>query len=148
MQEAFLLLFQRYDQLASHPAIGRWLLLTSLHKLDNALYKQRVRDKRTAFSMDEWPELPVQERQSNIERWLGADYAADCVRRIRETLTQKEDGVFDDYFLEGLTAAEIADKRATTVGGVKSALRKIRQKARAQRLDAFLFALGILSRFR
>ena len=147
VQETFLLLFERYDQLANHPCMGRWLLLTCMHKLDNALYKRHVREKRAAFSMNEYPELSLPERQSNIDRWLDADYAQECIQRVRETLTEKESTVFEDYFLEGLTAAEIAYKRSVTEGSVKSILRKIRKKARREQLDAFLLALGILSRF-
>lgn len=148
VQDAFVLLMERYDQLAEHPAVGRWLLVTCLHKMDNAIFKRRVRDQRAAFSMDEHPDWPVPSVQNAVESWLESDDARACVAQIRQALTAKESAVFDDYFLDGLSAQQIAAKRSTTPGGVKSILRKIRRKSRDMRIEDFLLLLGILSRFR
>ena len=90
---------------------------------------------------------PIADAQGSVERWLRATEADECVRRICGLLTEKEKAVFTDYFLKGMRAEEIAYKHATTTGGVKSILRKIRVKSRREKLECFLLLLGILSRF-
>lgn len=148
VQETFLLLFQRYNELQNHPYIGRWLYVTCINKLKNALYKCRVRENRAAFSMDEHPNMPVCDAQTAVERWLEKDASVECISRILKTLTAKESEIFEDYFIEGLTAKEIAYRRGITLTSVKSILHKIRLKGRSEKLDGFILLLGILSRFR
>ena len=57
------------------------------------------------------------------------------LEEIHSLLTEREWRIFKDYFLEGISLADIAHRRQIRIGTVKAVLHTIRKKVRNKKRD-------------
>ena len=66
---------------------------------------------------------------TKIERNEG-NPSLDVLERILDTLSEREKGLVRERFVNGASFEEMAQKEKTTVGAIRSALARLRKKAR------------------
>ena len=64
------------------------------------------------------------------EPQLGAASAGIPLERILDALSEREKGLVRERFVNGASVEEMAQKEKTTVGAIRSALARLRKKAR------------------
>ena len=111
IQEAFLSADRHYRKLLRHPNPSGWLVLTCKNRMRDALRRERGRRRFTAWSLD-------------------GDDSQQQVEELLKKLTPAERDIAQSYFVEERTMKEAARAGSTTVSSVKSAISRIRGKAR------------------
>lgn len=129
IQDTFLLAYQAYPEIKQHANLRAWLARTCLNRLLPYAKLQRKRMEHEAFSLDE--------DTAGSMNTLGFPDTGDeklalseLLDQVLGTLSDKERLIFHDYFVEGLTAPEIARQRNLHIGTVKATIHSIRKKAK------------------
>lgn len=130
VQETLLTAAIHFDQLQEHENIGGWLMKTCYYRIGNAKKSCFVRRKHMAVHLDA-PDAPeIGDMRDRLGEWLNQCESNEILEELYHVLTEAEDDVFDDYFMENRKIREIAENRKISIGAVKSALHRIRQKAK------------------
>lgn len=128
IQDTFLLVYQSYPDLLQHPNPRAWLARTCLNRLLPYAQLQRNRIAHEAFSLDAkdfvLSTFLVDSESLNLLPLLD---------EIHSLLTEREWLIFKDYFLEGISLADIAHRRQIHTGTVKAVLHTIRKKLEKRR---------------
>ena len=131
IQEVFLELDKEIEILQQHPALEGWIMTTCKHRLMTSLDKDRRRNKFVAFSIDDsYSEIP-DPAPSAIDKWADQEDARESIARVLSILNDRERQIVQDYFVNHMSASDIAQKEGTTVSAVKSVIARIRQKLRS-----------------
>ena len=108
IQEAFLLLWDRREELQSHPNIGGWLVEAVKFRIRGSRAKVTRRALRHAYSLDE--EEAMQPEDSAA---LSPEQNAVLQSRfdqLRELLGEENAELFIDYTLNGYSARDLAGR--------------------------------------
>ena len=129
IQDTFLLAYQAYPEIKQHANLRAWLARTCLNRLLPYAKLQRKRMEHEAFSLDEDTARVMKEPGFPN---TGEDKLAllELLEQVQGLLSDQERRIFRDYFVEGLTAPEIARQRNLHTGTVKATIHAIRQKAK------------------
>ena len=100
IQKTFLKAYEEYDTLKDAPYIEAWLFKVCRYRLMTALNTYRRRQKR---------HVPLE------------DDAA---------LNEREKGLVQAHFVDGVSCEELAKRQNTTIGAIRTALARLRKKAR------------------
>ena len=130
VQDSFLAADRHYQKLKDHPNPEGWLMLTCQNRLKDALRRDRTRRMREVFSLDEEGAQPMADPHSALDRWADRQEDGEMVQRIVSLLSDGEKRVMKGYFVQGHSMDEVAKQEQSTVSAVKSAISRIRQKAR------------------
>lgn len=130
IQEAFLAADRHWEQLLRHPNPEGWLMLTCQNRLKDALRSDRSVRFRQAFSLDAEGAQPLADPVSALDDWAQQQADQQVVDSIFDLLSQGEQRVMQGYFVDGLPMEELAKKQGSTLSAVKSAIWRIRDKAR------------------
>lgn len=133
IQEAFLAADRHWRMLTRHPNPQGWLVTTCQNRLKDSLRRERTRRFRTAWSLDEDSAPQVADAAGALDSWV--DRAADqqAVEQVLRLLSPAEKQVMQGYFVDNLSMEEVADRQGSTLSAVKSAIFRIRSKAREMR---------------
>lgn len=135
IQEAFLSADRSWRELLEHPNPSGWLVTTCRNRMRDALRQERSRRKFAAWSLDGDVSLPMADPASALDAWI--DREADSIRaeEVLRALTSAERGIAQGYFVEERTMKEVARDRRLSMSSVKSAIFRIRQKAREMKKE-------------
>lgn len=133
IQEAFLSADRHYRKLLRHPNPSGWLVLTCKNRMRDALRRERGRRRFAAWSLDGDDSLPLADAGSALDAWIDQEASQQQVEELLKKLTPAERDIAQSYFVEERTMKEAARAGSTTVSSVKSAISRIRGKARELR---------------
>ena len=131
VQEVFALAIRHYPQLIQHPNIDGWFAKTCYYRLLNAKRRVKTEREHVLYSLDGADQPEVEDITARIDKWYEQTNDSLLLDAIFERLVGKERIVFTDYFAEGRREKEVAKKNQMTLGAVKSAIRRIRKKAKS-----------------
>ena len=126
IQETFLTAFVEYDHLIQHENRQGWLVITCMHRLLASLKRAR---KEVTLSLDtnKLSSLPACD---TIEEYQLQKTIRCFLSSLLSQLTAEEKAVFVAYFCDQHTMRVIASSQMITENHVKSAIRRIRRKAK------------------
>ena len=107
VQEAFLILWNKKDKLFTHPNIGGWLVETMRALMLNYFKKQKRRNTRLAFSLDEADrEPPVASHAFKAPE--DALLQKENLETLKTLLGAENAALFYSYCAENKSAGEVA----------------------------------------
>lgn len=130
IQEAFLAADLHWRELMDHPNPEGWLMITCQNRLKDALRRDQRRRMRQAFSLDEEGVQPFADPVNALDSWAERQADQEVVAQICDLLSKGEKQVMQGYFVEGLPMEDVARAQGSTMSAVKSAIWRIRDKAR------------------
>lgn len=130
VQETLLTAAIHFDQLQEHENIGGWLMKTCYYRIGNAKKNCFVRRKNTMVHLDAADAPEIGDMRNCLEEWLNQCESDEILEALYHVLTDTEEDVFDDYFVENRKIREIAANRKISVSAVKNTLHRIRHKAK------------------
>lgn len=130
VQEAFLAADQNWRRLQSHPNPSGWLVLTCRNRMRDALRRERSRRKFSAWSLDGADALPMADSESALDAWMDAEADRQRAEEVLGRLSPGEREVAQRYFVEDKSMQQVAEENRLSLSAVKSAVFRIRQKAR------------------
>lgn len=143
VQEAFVVAYQSFEYLKTHPNVAGWLRITLENRIKQRMKKERARINRNQSWEDVWFKVDVSEDE--IAKLL---HDEECKQKVDYALsklkTKERDLVIQHYFM-GKSIREIAALYHTSQSVVKVQLHRIRQKLkRILGNSAFLLTLLFL----
>ena len=130
IQEAFIAADRNWQKLSNHPNPSGWLVLTCQNRMKDALRKERRQRHSIAWSLDEEGSLPMADPYSALDAWIDREADQHQVEEVLKALTPDEREVASNYFIKGKKMREIAGESKASMSAVKSAVSRIRTKAR------------------
>ena len=101
IQKTFLKAYEEYDTLKDAPYIEAWLFKVCRYRLMTA--------------SDALPDR------------IGS---RETLERILDALNEREKGLVQAHFVDGVSCEELAERQNTTIGAIRTALARLRKKAR------------------
>lgn len=130
IQDSFLAADAHWQMLLDHPNPEGWLMITCQNRLKDALRRDKSRRMRVAFSMDEDASQPMADPHSAIDAWAEGQAGQEMVERICAMLSDGEKRVMQGYFVNQIPMNELAEQQDSSQSAVKSAIWRIRDKAK------------------
>ena len=140
IQETFVIFLISYDKLCDHPNPAGWLCNTAWNRLRSEIRKTTHRVKKL-YEIAEMEQVNPSEVEAVLDRWANQNMAIETIAAIHSILTQKEQEIYQSYFVEDLSLAETARKNSISPNSVRSAIGRIRK--RAKEFENFLLFLFI-----
>jgi RNA polymerase sigma factor (sigma-70 family) len=131
IQETFLAVEKAYGTFNNQASLVGWLIKTCQHRLLPKLREEIKRKKQIAFSMDAENTPVVAELLDSVDNWICKEDARECIDQIYQLLTDAEQRMMQNFFVQGLSMDEIAQEEHTSKIAVKSTIHRIRKKAKA-----------------
>ena len=144
IQEVFLLLWDRREELMRHPNIGGWLVEAIKFRVRGARNKMTRRGLRHAYSLDEEDAAPIADSGESPEQ---AAELAQHLDAIRELLGEDSAELFIAYVLEGRSAHELAEQRGVSDSCIAMRILRLKRKL-AQHPEIFYSVLVLTLHFR
>lgn len=129
IQKTFLKAYEAYDTLKDAPYIEAWLFKTCRYRLLTALNTYRRRQKRHVPLEDE-ETLTQAQLMTAIDALPEKIGSRETLERILDALSEREKGLVQEHFVNGASFEELAERRNTTIGAIRTALARLRKKAR------------------
>ena len=126
IQEVFLLLWDRRNELQSHPNIGGWLVEAIKFRIRGSRAKVTRRALRHAYSLDEEEALPLEDN-SAISPEQNA-VLQSRMEQLRELLGEENANLFIDYTLNGYSAKDLAQTYGVSESCVWMRMSRIKKK--------------------
>lgn len=131
--DTFVQAYSSYERLRNHPNVQGWLIITCFHRLRPRINQVRSYEKYRAFSIDD-PQVPqMLLAESWEEKTITQLDARNQLNELCTALTEIERRVFREYYVQGLTIQEMAQRQHRSPGSVKASLRQIKKKANKQK---------------
>ena len=125
MQEVFLLLWDRREELMQHPNIGGWLVEALKFRIRGAHSKLTRRSLRHAYSLDEEDAAPIADSTLSPEQTAEISAHLDA---IRELLGEENAKLFIAYVLEGRSARELAAQQGVSDSCIAMRIMRLKKK--------------------
>ncbi|MDO5378405.1 MAG: sigma-70 family RNA polymerase sigma factor [Clostridia bacterium] len=131
VSEAFLTAWEKADKVKRSENPYLWLLGTVYKKLDNLRTKSSTKTSQRAVPLEAEQAIKVcdPDAERRMEAWYTENELKDVLKRLTDLLSQKECEVYNDYFVREKRAKEISREQGMTLGAVRAAIRRIREKA-------------------
>ena len=126
IQEVFLLLWDRRNELQSHPNIGGWLVEAIKFRIRGSRAKVTRRALRHAYSLDEEEALPLEDN-SAISPEQNA-VLQSRMEQLRELLGEENANLFIDYTLNGYSAKDLAQTYGVSESCVWMRISRMKRK--------------------
>ena len=127
VQETFLAAYQHYEELLDHPNVGGWLTRTCMYRMGTVI-RGRKRDAKRTCNLES---VVCADARNGVQEWVEQAGAASTAKDLLSSLSPSDrDLAYERYVCEN-SIADIARKRGITESGVKVALYRVRQRARA-----------------
>lgn len=137
VQEVFVEATKAYEKLRSHENVGGWLVVTSKNLMKEALRHRKYRQLLFVTTYEDNVDGII----SSLEIWFETSHQMEIIEKIRMLLTDKENKVFEQFYIEERSTHEIATGQHTSVSAITSMLHRIRKKASAYKNYFYLFIL-------
>ena len=125
IQETFLKAAENASLLMRHENIPGWLKKSCHFSLLNALRGIRMSREVLSPAIDK---LYREERGESGDAWRGQITLKEVLAAAQTVLTENEQIIFNDYFLDGLSTAETAERNCLTRDAVRGRISRIRRK--------------------
>ena len=142
IQEVFLVLWDRREELMSHPNIGGWLVEALKFRIRGARNKLTRRALRHAYSLDEEDAAPIADDDITPEQYAATRAHFDA---IRELLGEENAELFLAYVLDGRSAHELALARGVSDSCIFMRIARIKKRLARHPEVFFGILLSILS---
>lgn len=129
IQKTFLKAYEEYDALKDAPYIEAWLFKVCRYRLMTALNTYRRRQKRHVPLEDD-AALTEQELMTAIDALPDRIGSRETLERVLDALNEREKGLVQAHFVDGVSCEELAKRQNTTIGAIRTALARLRKKAR------------------
>lgn len=146
VQEAFIKAIIHYDEFKDYNNPVGWICVVAINRLKSELRKESNRQK-TVFL------LPLRECEStafshdNVEQMIRQEAILQKLLDIYNMLTEHEKLVFEEYFINGKKMQKVADDTGLSINSVRSAINRIRKRARSAKNLNIIFILECFFRF-
>lgn len=144
IQEVFLAAWKKQDKLKNHVNPYAWLANACKKECASLIRKKSVREsivgKRIPFD-DQMADTCLQD---DIVRWLDAFDAEQHLVNLRSQLTESENRIYAESFLQRKNASQIASEQHMTETAVYGTIQRIRKKACRLLCLAIFFSIGSL----
>ena len=140
IQKTFLKAYEEYDMLKDAPYIEAWLFKVCRYRLMTALARLRRKARRLAEDerRRQRRHVPLEDDAALTERELMTAIDAlpdrigsrETLERILDALNEREKGLVQAHFVDGVSCEELAERQNTTIGAIRTALARLRRKAR------------------
>ena len=142
VQEAFLILWNKRDKLSMHPNIGGWLVETMRGLMLNYLRKQKRRNARLGFSLDEKGEEPLV-ASTAFEPPEDALLQKENLETLKTLLGDESARLFYSYCVENQGSGEIAKAYGLSESCVRMRVMRLR-KIVLKNKDLFITMIAVL----
>ena len=121
LQETFMEAYRKTEHLMAHPNTLGWLYITAKNKM----MKMSSKRKELLFLEDETVKVLDHIGKREVQ------YSEiELSETIKSALGEREYGMFLDYYINGCTAEEIADKYGVEAGGIRMRMSRLKKKLR------------------
>ena len=111
------------------PYIEAWLFKVCRYRLMTALNTYRRRQRRHVPLEDD-AALTERELMTAIDALPDRISSRETLERVLDTLNEREKGLVQAHFVDGVSCEELAKRQNTTIGAIRAALARLRKKAR------------------
>ena len=129
LERASLNWVQHRPEYRDAPYIEAWLFKVCRYRLMTALNTYRRRQKRHVPLEDD-AALTEQELMTAIDALPDRISSRETLERVLDTLNEREKGLVQAHFVDGVSCEELAKRQNTTIGAIRAALVRLRKKAR------------------
>ena len=129
IQKTFLKACEAYDQLKDAPYVEAWLFKTCRHRLMTELNTYRRRQKRHV-ALDGETVVSDERLMTAIDALPDRIGSRETLERVLDALNEREKGLVQAHFVDGVSCEELAERQNTTIGAIRTALARLRKKAR------------------
>ena len=140
IQEVFLVLWDRREELMQHPNVGGWLVEALKFRIRGSRSKMTRRALHHAYSLDEDDAAPIADGDITPEQYAATRQHIDAIRQL---LGDENAELFLAYVLDGRSAHELALERGVSDSCI--AMRVLRIKKRLAQHPEIFYALLLLS---
>lgn len=146
IQDAFLKAVSHYEDYKDYENPAGWIAITACNKLKSELRREkRKRMIFAAVSPDQLERTAISD--NHIDLFWDHQEIIDRLIQIYEMLTDKEKLIFHEYFLERKKMREVAEEQGIEIGSVRSAIKRIRTRAKSTRNWGIILFFFFLYRF-
>ena len=142
VQEAFAKAVECYDEIRDYENPAGWIAAVTIHRLNNELAKER-RHIRIAPPLSP-EELEFVAAPEGIDDFLHQADTREKLYKIYAAQSPDDKRIFEAYFCEDKSAAEISRDMGKTIETILSCIKRIRNKARKIRDAMFMIIRRIL----
>lgn len=121
LQETFMEAYRKTELLMEHPNTLAWLYTTAKNKMMKMSSKRKelfFLDDETVNVLDDFGKGEVQYSEIELSETL------------KSSLGEREYEMFLDYYINGCTSEEIADKYGVEAGGIRMRMSRLKKKLR------------------
>lgn len=137
VQETFLEAYRKIDNLRSHPNEMGWLYNTAKNK------RMKLGAKRSEFYLLSEDSEIMEELKSDRD-----DYGEiEIAETIKNSISEKDYEMFRDYYLNGYSSEEVADKYGVDKGGIRMRMSRMKKKLKDDIAVDWLIFMVCLWRF-
>ena len=129
IQKTFLKAYEAYDELKDAPYIEAWLFKVCRYRLMTALNTYRRRQKRHV-PLDDAAAVTNERLMTAIDALPEKIGSRETLERILDALNEREKELVREHLVNGASFEELAEKQNTTIGAIRTALARLRKKAR------------------
>ena len=102
--------------------VCRYRLMTALNT-----YRRR---QRRHVPLEDDAALTERELMTAIDALPDRISSRETLERVLDTLNEREKGLVQAHFVDGVSCEELAKRQNTTIGAIRTALARLRKKAR------------------
>lgn len=129
IQEAFVVFLLDYDKLSTHPNHIGWLCTAAWNRLRTQIRKTNGHDQKIQ-EMGSLEQVVISDVDEALDRWIIRQEARSQIAAVHAILTAQERAVFRSYFVDDLSLAETARITGLSANSTRSAIERIRKRAR------------------
>ena len=130
VQDAFVVALKKEDVLRKSPKQYGWLAKVCWHLTRRELKKKGRQTTNIPFWLDDPKSKEIPDIETVIDDWLDLQYSKEVLEKVVSMLTENQQEVYEDYFANEMTAPDVAKKHGKSAYAIKSAVGKIRKKAK------------------
>lgn len=145
LQDAYERAIICYDDYKEYSNPAGWIATTAMNRLKSEMRKYRYREKLTQHNEEQ--DYEDMSADNTPEIVLDRDEINQRLLSIYAKLTDKEKSVFVHYFVHGKKLEEVAHDAKLSSNSVRSAVRRIRQRAKGIKNFIVFFCLECFFQF-
>lgn len=146
VQDAFVKALEHYPEYSHYQNPMGWIAEAAKKRLMSERRKQVFRENpvhlERLVAEGKYPEATL---LTDVERWFNHEEAVETLQKLVRLLTEREQYVYEAYFVNGYSLAETAEITGLTDNAVRSAVSRIRKRAKQiLHLSLILILMGAI----
>lgn len=140
IQDAFVKAIKHYEDFKDYTNPMGWICVTATNRLKSELRKETHR-RKTVFSLAPEKCESTAFSHDDAEEILNKEEVIQQLLNIYDMLTEHEKVVFNEYFINEKKMQNVADDTGLSMNSVRSAVNRIRKRARSIKNFSIFFVL-------